>query len=253
MAVKCNQLIYSPINSLVFRIAGSTEMLTPNKKDGIIHSLEGGPDNINFSLGLTIKIKGRKYKVNIIEEIITKKMIYYNLSIAKRTKSSIFIMPMLSGNRRLFFWDKLFMNCFVATPEKDNCIALLYRWSPDPLFIKFEKALSKFKYFKKRYDPSPDYVMFVFDVPKEHIKNYDNFINGKYSKLSREYKIDILDFHELEADGEVGQILFKSPKRKKIMEEKLGATLENNSELLSIITRNNETFDFEPYKFKKLL
>ena len=123
MAVKCNQLIYSPINSLVFRIAGSTEMLTPNKKDGIIHSLEGGPDNINFSLGLTIKIKGRKYKVNIIEEIITKKMIYYNLSIAKRTKSSIFIMPMLSGNRKLFFWDKLFMNCFVFTPEKDNCIS----------------------------------------------------------------------------------------------------------------------------------
>ena len=252
MAVKCNQLIYTPVNALTFRIAGSTTLLTPEKSEYTINSLKGGPNDIDFTLGLTTKIKGIKYKVNIIQE--SKDSSYYDLSIAKRTKSSTFIMPMLSGNRKLFFWNKLFVNCFIKTDEYDNCIALLYRWSADPLFIKFEKALSTFKYFRKRYDPSPDYVMFVFDIPKQHIKDFDKFINGKYSELSKLYKIDILDFHNLEVNGEVGQILFKSPRRKKILEKKIGAILNHDSELLSIIDKDKEeTFNFETYKFKKLL
>ena len=252
MAVKCNQLIYTPVNALTFRIAGSTNLLTPEKSEYIINSLKGGPNDIDFTLGLTTKIKGIKYKVNIIQE--SKDSSYYDLSIAKRTKSSTFIMPMLSGNRKLFFWNRLFMNCFISVPDNDTCISLLYRWSSDPLFIKFEKALSTFKYFRKRYDPSPDYVMFVFDIPKQYIKDFDRFINGKYSELSKLYKINILDFHNLEINGEVGQILFKSPKRKKILEKKIGAILNHDSELLSIIDKDKEeTFNFETYKFKKLL
>ena len=95
--------------------------------------------------------------------------------------------------------------------------------------------------------------MFVFDIPKKHKTNYKKFCSGKYSKLSKTYKIDILDFHDLEVDGEVGQILFQSPKRKQIMEEKLGVILDEDSELLSIMEKEKETFDFETYKFKKLI
>ena len=93
---------------------------------------------------------------------------------AKRTKSSIFVLPMLGGNKNLFFWDRLFVNAFLETPEEKDCIALLYRWSSDPLFIKFEKALSKFKDFRKKYDPSPYYVLFVFNVPKNNKRNYNS-------------------------------------------------------------------------------
>jgi len=235
MAVKCNQLIYTPLNSLTFRISGGTKILTPHKVNNTICSIEG-PDDLNFSLGTTLQIKGVKYKINIIEEQINKKAVYYNLSIAKRTKSSTFIMPMLGGNRKLFFWNRLFINCFIKADAEDNCIALLYRWSSDPLFIKFEKALSKFKDFRKKYE-----------------KDYQNFMFGKYSKFSKLYKINILDFHELEVDGEVGQILFKSPKRKSMMENKLDVILDEDSELLSIMEENKETFNFETYKFKKIV
>ena len=250
--MKCNQLIYTPLNSLTFRISGGTKILTPHKVNNTICSIEG-PDDLNFSLGTTLQIKGVKYKINIIEEQINKKAVYYNLSIAKRTKSSTFIMPMLGGNRKLFFWNRLFINCFIKADAEDNCIALLYRWSSDPLFIKFEKALSKFRNFRKSYDPSPDYVMFIFDIPKKYEKDYQNFMFGKYSKFSKLYKINILDFHELEVDGEVGQILFKSPKRKSMMENKLDVILDEDSELLSIMEENKETFNFETYKFKKIV
>ena len=252
MAVKCKELIYTPINALSFRITGGTHLLTPNKENNIIQSLES-PDGPIFSLGLTVEIKKRKYKVNIIEEIIINTTKYYTLSMAKRTKSSMFVMPMLSGNKDLYFWNRLFVNCFIATEEDKDCIALLYRWSSDPLYIKFEKALSKFPIFKRKYDPNPNYVMFVFDIPKKHLKNYKKFLNGKYSKFSMAYKKALLDFHDVSAGNELGQILFKDPKRRKALEYKLDLELPEDSELLSIIDMEKETYNPEIYKFKKLI
>jgi hypothetical protein len=251
MAVKCKELVYTPLNAITFRITGGTKSLIPHELNGVIHALEG-PDGIILSVDNTTEIKKIKYKVNFIERTIVGKTIYYDVHMAKRTKSSIFIMPMLGGNKKLFFWDRLFVNAFIETPEEKDCIALLYRWSSDPLFIKFEKALSKFRSFRKKYDPNPYYVLFVFDIPKRYKRNYKLFKEGKYSKFSKTYKIEILDFHDLEIDNEVGQILFQSPKRKKIMEDKLGTILEDDSELLSIINEE-ETFDLTKYKLNKLI
>tara|TARA_R110002012_G_scaffold92174_2_gene223972 strand:- start:4573 stop:5331 length:759 start_codon:yes stop_codon:yes gene_type:complete len=252
MAVKCTELLYTPINALSFRITGGTHLLTTNKKNNIITSIDDSEGRL-ISLGTTIEIKKIKYKVNIIEEIIVNTTKYYKLSTAKKTKASVFIAPMLPGNKNLYFWNKLFVNCFIQTSEDKNCIALLYRWSSNPLYIKFEKALSKFKNFRRRYDPSPNYVMFVFDVPQRHIRNYKKFVAGKYSEFSKAYKIDILEFHDADIEDEIGQIIFRSDRRRKAMEKRLGTHLPENSELLSIINIEDETYNPEIYKLKKLI
>jgi len=252
MAVKCKELIYTPINAISFRISGGTHLLTPNIEKKIIKSLES-PDGPIFTLGTTVEIKNRKYKVNIIKELIINNRKQYTISIAKRTKSSMFIMPMLGGHRELFFWNKLFVNCFIATEKDEDCIALLYRWSSDPLYVKFEKALSKFRTFKRRYDPNSNYVMFVFDIPKKHVRNYKKFIKGQYSRFSQNYKLDVLDFHDKDFNDDLGQILFKSEKRRLSMEHKLDVKLPKHSELLSIININEETYNPTIYKFKKLI
>ena len=224
MAIKCKELVYTPINALSFRITGGIKTLTPHKINNKIHSLEG-PKGLNLSLGLTIEVKKIKYKINIIEEVNVGKTTYYKMSMAKRTKASTFVMPMLSGNKDLYFWNRLFINCFIATEEDENCIALLYRWSSDPLFIKFKK----------------------------HLRNYKRFLKGEYSKLSSKYKKDLLDFHNASAIDELGQILYRDPKRHKALEYKLDIEIPEDSELLSIIDIKNETYNSEIYKFKKLL
>jgi len=252
MAVKCTELLYTPVDALSFRITGGTQLLTTQRKNNIITSLDSDNGPL-FSLGMTVEIKKRKYKVNIIEEIIVGKTKYYKLYIAKRTKTSNFIMPMLPGQKELYFWNSLFVNAFIKTPEDNDCIALLYRWSSDPKYLKFEKALSQFQNFRRRYDPSPNYVMFVFDIPKRHIRNYKRFIAGKYSKFSKAYKLDILEFHDAEIENEIGQILFLSSKRRRALERKLGENLPKNSELLSILDIEKETYNPNIYKFKKLI
>ena len=246
MAVKCEQLIYTPVNALTFRITGGTRCIKEHRVDNKILSLEASK-KIIFETGEIVQIKHFKYRIKYIERKYRKGVLYYELSMAKRTKSSIFIMPMLGGGRRLFFWTRLFLNCFIKTKEEDYCIALLYRWSDDPLFLKFERALSTFRDFKKVYDPSDDTILFVFDIPKAFKKDFKYFIKGKYSKLSYEYKLDILRFHNQSIDDEIGQVLYKHKDRKRQLEARLGTTLDENTELLSIINIEEETFKIEDY------
>ena len=244
MPVKCEQLIFKPVNALTFRITGGT--ITPHLVDNVIQSLETSDGTI-FSLGQIIKVKELKYKINIITKKKIKKILCYEISMAKRTKASTFIMPMLGGNRRLFFWTRLFLNCFIRTKQNRWCIALLYRWSEDPLFLKFEKALMQFKDFKKMYDPTNNTVLFIFKIPLIHKKDFIRFVKGKYSKLSEQYKLDILRFHNQGVEDEIGEILYKSPERKQILEEQLGVELEDETELLSIANIKEETLNIENY------
>jgi hypothetical protein len=115
------------------------------------------------------------------------------------------------------------------------------------LFLKFEKALAQFRDFSRVTDPSTNTVLFVFTIPNRVKEDFAKFKRGKYSKFSEEYKLDILRFHNVNDDSEIAQILWQDDKRRKDMEEKLGCTLDSDSELLSIIDEDNETFNIEDY------
>ena len=82
---------------------------------------------------------------------------------------------------------------------------------------------------------------------------YLMFLKDKYSEFSKAYKIDILEFHDADIEDEIGQIIFRSDRRRKAMEKRLGTHLPENSELLSIINIEDETYNPEIYKLKKLI
>ena len=247
MAVKCKQLVYTPTSPLTFRISGGTKILTAHKdSNGNITSLES-EDGLNLTIGLKTKIKRLKYKINIIEEVWTKSTLSYDLHIDKRNKSSIFLLPMFGGTRNLFMWNQLFMNCFLHEEDGIPCIQLLYRFSGDPLFLKFEQALSKFKSYVRKEDPNDGFVLFTFKVPDRQASNYKKFLSGEYSKFSKLYKMNLLEFHDFDVDSLIGQVIFKSLLRKVDLESKLGCSLPEDSELLSIVDVKKETFNPEIY------
>ena len=51
----------------------------------------------------------------------------------------------------------------------------------------------------------------------------------------------------MDIDGAMGQILFKSKERRKKLEETLDAQLPKGSELYSIMTEQDETFNLNYY------
>ena len=155
---------------------------------------------------------------------------------------------MLGGTKRLWFYNQLFINAFIGIKNKvENKIILLYRKSNDILFKKFKNALKQFRSFRSMEDIDDDYILFIFDVPTHHVKNFKLFKEGKYSKLNRTYKLKILDYHGLNVDNAIGQILFKTSKRKKHLEKKIGMYLPDDAELYSIPEKHEEHFNINYY------
>lgn len=247
MAVKCEQLVYTPVSPLTYRISGGTSVLIPHKdSEGKIQSLEG-PDGLNITRGLRTKIKRIKYKANIIEEVWRNNVLSYDIHIDRRTKSSLFLLPMFGGTRNLFMWNQLFMNCFLLVEDEKYYIQLLYRFSADPLFLKFEQTLGKFKSFVRKEDPDDGFVLFTFSIPDRQASNFKKFIAGQYSKFSKLYKMTLLEFHSFDVDDMIGQVIFKADARRKTLESKLGCELPEDSELLSIVDIEKETFNPKIY------
>lgn len=246
MGIDCKEVIFNPQAPLYFIISGGTLSIKPQYKDDKIVSL-AMPEDYFLSIGDTLKIKGDPYKVNIIDKVIEGDNIVYHIKTAERTKSSLFVLPMLSGNRNLFLYSSQLINVFINFEDIKDHIILLYRWSMDPLFSKFELALKKFPTFVKSFDIDPNHIVFVFSVPEQHIENFKLFKKGKYSKLDDEFKLKLLDFHSMTVDSALSKILFKAEDRKKQLEEKLDAEIPDDSELLSIINIEDETLNLDYY------
>lgn len=246
MGVKCKEVIFNPTAPLYFIISGGTLSIVPQYEGDTIVSL-AMPDNHFLAIGDTVRIKNEPYKINIINKIEKEGIISYHLKTAERTKTSVFVLPMLSGNKNLFLYDSHLINAFIGFEDVKDHLVLLYRWSEDPLFAKFDLALRKFPTFVKAYDPDPSHTVYVFAIPDRYLEDFVFFKKGKYSKLNDDYKLKILEFHNMSADSALAKILFKSYERKAELEKKLDAELPEDSELLSIINLENEILNLKYY------
>tara|TARA_R110000787_G_scaffold50721_1_gene120575 strand:- start:839 stop:1336 length:498 start_codon:yes stop_codon:yes gene_type:complete len=149
---------------------------------------------------------------------------------------------MLGGSKQLFLYDALLENCYIGTSEDKNCIVLVYQDSNSKLFAKFENALISFRNFLKAYDLK-DYIVFIFRVPPSHRKDFTRFLKGQYSRMSTDYKLQVLDFHDQDIEDRLGGILFKSEERRERMEYALNAKIDESSELYSIPTLKEEIYN----------
>jgi hypothetical protein len=246
----------TPVNARTIRLTGSIgqyRRTLDESKEIIALQRETIDGDILFRVGDVVKYKTSiPYKINVISPVYnTEALIGYDFSIAKLTKSAIFIAPLLGGSRKLFLWDKYFVNAFMHADGDSDVICLLYRFSGDMLFIKFEAALEKFPSFIRKFDPDPYHVMYIFDIPEGSKSSYQKFKEGKYSEIDDMCKLKILDYHGFTNDGQTAQILFKSPSLKKQLEEELETTLSNEQELHSVPNIEEETFNKEYYSLPK--
>ena len=124
---------------------------------------------------------------------------------------------------------------------------MLYRFSGDVLFLKFEAALCAFRTFKYKIDTDSSHVLFVFEVPETSQSAYDCLMRSEYSKIDDFLKLKILDYHGFNMDGQTARVLFKSQILKAELEEKLDCTIPPENELHSAFDMSVERFDPEYY------
>jgi len=249
--VICSDIQFTPVNGRTVRLTGDLSKCEAKKIQGVTTSLVCKyPDcTYEIKLGDTVRVAAKSpYKVNIIRPGMNLgKTVCYDLSVARLTDSSIFILPLMGMNRKLMLWDSMFVNAFCATDEDEDCIAILYRFSGVPRFTRFESALCSFRNFRRRLDPDPYHVLFVFDVPEDAKDSYDSFIEGKYSLIDDIWKLKILEFHDFDIDGHTGKILFQSDDLKEQLEAELDVVLPYKAELHSKPDMLIERFDKDYY------
>lgn len=249
------RIIFQPMNGRTIRMTGSVaDYSRVYDEDGkTINCLVSG--KLSHPIGSIVRARSKSpYKVNHIQPLYNAVNLLagYDLSVARPNKSTIFLCPMLGGKREHFYWNDLLVNAFIAVPGEENVIALLYRFSGDPTFLKFEEALSNFRTFKYRIDTDPHHVLYVFGIPESVEASYEHFVNGRYSEIDDVIKLKILDYHGFNMDGSTAKILFKSPSLKAELEKQLEVTIPEETELHSPPNLNEETFDPEHYYTGKL-
>jgi len=167
---------------------------------------------------------------------------------SKKNKASIFILPMMGGSRKLFFYDKL-QNCYLSSDMK--YIILIYRNSKTHIFQKFILALRALRTFKNEIQVSKAQTAFIFKILDDYKDECKKFLKGKYSKFDAIYKLRILDFHNKDIEDPIGQILYKSPTRKEQMEEALDCILPKGSELYSIPQKEKEIINIKKFNYER--
>ena len=229
------------VSPLEVRVNGYDTLIQDQKFGESVMSIDL-PDGRSFTVGQTSMFNKIPYKINTIEKNQTSD---YTLRVANRTKSSLLLMPMFNGDKRLYMYDKLLLNCFIG--KNLDTLVLVYRFSGEATFLRFESALKSFKNFILSEDPNEYCVKFEFSVPNRLLKDFDCFIEGRYSEFSTDYKMQILKFHDLDIQSQIASILFKSESRRLALNKKLGVTLDEEAELLSIINTEKEIFNFNDY------
>ena len=204
---------------------------------------------LEIALGGVLALDKQKYKVRIIDKKDSDGAFGpgYYLYTQKLNKSSNFIAPFLGFTRGYYRWSKNFVNCYVGTEkygDYGSSIYMLYRFDGSKEFQEFEARVENHPWYSETIDPDKHHVLYRFDIPDDSKfrRDIDKILRGEYSEISVAAKNQILKFHHSNPDRPLGQILNKSPQRRREMEVDLSTNKGGVRSLVSI-SKNAELFD----------
>ena len=246
-----SSIIVHAVNSRVLQIAGDYEEGLIYEKDDII-----GLDctaakysyKVKFIKGGILRIgKNRTpYLVNSIINYAEDK--YLEVSTCPLTKGSQFLLPMLfESSSEISIWRNNFINVYVTYEgsKKGLGICLLYRFSSELAYSKFEDFLLKHKSFDSLHEPDKYHTLYEFKVPEEFISDFLEITEGRYSKTSERYKRRVMSFFGFKEGGTMHGILYKSEKLRQEREEEYdlpSGALSSEDELYDQFNLEEETY-----------
>jgi hypothetical protein len=148
-----------------------------------------------------------------------------------------FALPLLGWQKSMY--QPFLINAYIHHEEIDKYreghLFVLLKWSVDEKFKQVCDTLSNSKLCVSEYSPDKDgnLVMFIMRIPKRLIKDYELFLNGKYSQLSeRAQELIRLSAHP---GGKIIRILNRDEHYKSDIEDKVGVDLPNEAEACTSI------------------
>lgn len=169
-------------------------------------------------------------------------------------KSKSYILPLFSKYVELDFLDEIYNTYCYNEEYEDECFIIVYTKSDDKEFKNYIDELKNNKYILNitNYE---EYIVVIFNIPQELKKDYNNFLEGKFSKINKHHKMHILKFlvdvygkSDIKVIREIEGVLYKKETLRKRLEEELEMSITADLELSSIPDTNRETFYLEYVK-----
>jgi hypothetical protein len=185
-----------------------------------------------------------------------KKLTQYSHALPTTSKSSFFFMTRPMGKmKKTVAGSGLFQRCLFVPREIDDVTAnnmkklsdnkhlfLNYRFFDSDYFKNLEQFLTLNDNYIKTYEPSKDFTIFIFEIPKEFHDDIILFKEGKYSQFSNEAKERILLFNQTKITSKLFKVLYNDISLRKDMEKKFNCKIPNDIDLIDIPSINDETF-----------
>jgi hypothetical protein len=199
-----------------------------------------------LSVGQEVIIGKGKYKIQEITKTssYSEKGVGYDLYTSQLNKSSMYILPLLGGNRATMKWNHSLVNCFIGTEEwgVTETILVWYRFDGTKESVEFEEKIMEHPNYIGTHDVDKYHVMYEFSVPERFKDDYYLLVDGKYSRIKEATKNTILDFHFSTKTRPLGRILYKDPQRKREIEEELLIKIPEDIDLLDPFYEKDELF-----------
>ena len=155
----------------------------------------------------------------------------------KRNKNALFLLPIYERSEK--FYGKHFENAYIDK-NKQNEIKFVFQNRPRQEIMDF---FMENKYLISFTDNENEIIL-TLQIPKEYESEIKLYKQGKYSKLSKDFKERIIALNP-GYSFDLNIILYPSEDDIESLSERLGASLPKDSEVFDIIG------DEEYYEFKK--
>lgn len=175
--------------------------------------------------------------------------------VGNSTRTTTYLLPLLSKTIGVDYRAHI-RNCYIFFNDDIGVsypIGVAYDVSDFGSFEEFDmydEMLKASSWFRQYYTFNHDIRLYVFECPDEWKADYDLFVMGRYSQMSKDAKRVILSYTTLEYKyqpliDDIAGILYKRRDRKEKLEKVLAMTIPDDLELASRINPEQETFKFE--------
>ena len=196
-----------------------------------------------------IDVLGNKhtYRINKIKKLNDYS---FELSSCSLTKSSIFLMPLVTGKDMTYdqyFYNVYFYNAYLNFEGMDEYndgkhLFLVYRFFTSDYFRSLETFIQQHKNFVKTFEPNREFTVYIMEIPLMFQKDSRMICRGKYSNITTTAKSRIIFFHRAHIESELSHILHRSDKLKQKLELELACSIPDEVDLCSRPNLIEETY-----------
>jgi hypothetical protein len=163
----------------------------------------------------------------------------------KATKTTDFLLPLLGYTKR--FYHPYLINAYLGDVNMKyfdpyKLYVVISNHNMQSQHMRIENGIKEMEGFIDYYDVLDSKMsVFVVEIPEKFKEDYELFLDGKYSKLSEDAKIKILQGRS--PKSAIPKIFNKDDSLKKHWEEKIKVTLPSGMEVWPILRINHELFN----------